>query len=275
MARHKSISDDDVLDRLMPAILAHGPDGLTLALAGSAAGLSAATLLQRFRSREGLIEAILLRAWDRLDMETAKAIASAAPGAEGALALLQALLPKEKEESHMTDGLLLLREDFRNAALRQRGEAWGKVLATALETHLSPGRETGGRRRGVYTSVRIGRTDWAPGGTLAVPGGPSDEAQFVHCEKFRSCAGAAGGPDVARDVAGRPRMSASLCSPPPGPRSGFLLIALPQRRRRPGGRALAHGHPGPAPVIVARLRTCLTRRVAVAAALIGTDQRDR
>jgi AcrR family transcriptional regulator len=145
MARHKSISDDDVLDRLMPAILAHGPDGLTLALAGSAAGLSAATLLQRFRSREGLIEAILLRAWDRLDMETAKAIASAAPGAEGALALLQALLPKEKEESHMTDGLLLLREDFRNAALRQRGEAWGKVLATALETHLSPGRETGGR----------------------------------------------------------------------------------------------------------------------------------
>ena len=137
MARRKTISDDDLLDRLMPAILAQGPDGLTLTLASATAGLSAATLLQRFRSREGMIEAILLRAWDRLETATETAIATTGPGPEGALALLQALLPKGDEASHMIDGLLLLREDFRNPALRQRGADWGKVLALALGARLS------------------------------------------------------------------------------------------------------------------------------------------
>ena len=141
MARHKTISDDDLLDRLMPAILARGPDGLTLALASSADGLSAATLLQRFRSREGLIEAILLRAWNQLDAATAEAIAGAGPGAEGAVALLQTLLPADDEAGHVTDGLLLLREDFRNPTLRQRGAAWGNVLASALGERLSPGKD--------------------------------------------------------------------------------------------------------------------------------------
>lgn len=141
MARHKTISDDDLLDRLMPAILARGPDGLTLALASSAAGLSAATLLQRFRSREGLIEAILLRAWNQLDAATAEAIAGAGQGAEGAVALLQTLLPADDEAGHVTDGLLLLREDFRNPTLRQRGAAWGNVLASALGERLSPGKD--------------------------------------------------------------------------------------------------------------------------------------
>jgi AcrR family transcriptional regulator len=137
MARHKTISDDGLLDRLMPAILAHGPDGLTLSLASSAAGLSAATLLQRFQSREGLIQAILLRAWDQLDAATAEAIATAGQGAEGALELLQALLPQGDDATRMIDGLLLLREDFRNPVLRQRGAEWGCALALALGRRLS------------------------------------------------------------------------------------------------------------------------------------------
>ncbi|MFN6925133.1 MAG: TetR family transcriptional regulator [Tabrizicola sp.] len=143
MARHKSVSDDDLLDRLMPALVRHGPDGLTLALAGAAAGVSPATLVQRFRSREAMIEAVLLRAWDRLDAATDAADAGAAEGAEGAMDLLAALMPLDQAETDVTDGLLLLREDFRNPVLRARGKAWGERLAAALGRRLDPAPEVG------------------------------------------------------------------------------------------------------------------------------------
>jgi AcrR family transcriptional regulator len=143
MARHKSISDDALLDRLMVPLMRHGPDGLTLALAGAAAGLSAATMVQRFGSRERMIEAILLRAWDRLDEATAVADAAAGDGAEGALALLAGLATQGDAEADMTDGLLLLREDFRNPVLRARGRDWGTGLAQALGRRLDPLPEVG------------------------------------------------------------------------------------------------------------------------------------
>ncbi len=138
MARHKTISDSDLLDRLLPALMRHGPDGLTLALAGASVGLSAATLVQRFRSREAMIEAILLRAWDALDAATMAADAAAGEGAEGALELLRGLMPLDRAETDVTDGLLLLREDFRNPVLRARGKAWGERLAAALGRRLDP-----------------------------------------------------------------------------------------------------------------------------------------
>jgi AcrR family transcriptional regulator len=138
MARHKTLSDDDLLDQLMPAVLAHGPDGLTFARAAQAAGLSQATLVQRFRSRDGMIQSILLRAWDRLDAATEAADRAAGEGADGALDLLRALMPEDRAEVDMTDGLLLLREDFRNPVLRARGAAWGARLAAALGRRLHP-----------------------------------------------------------------------------------------------------------------------------------------
>lgn len=145
MARHKSISDDDLLDRLMPVLVRHGPDGLTLAGAGGAVGLAAATLVQRFGSREAMIEAILVRAWDALDAATAAADAAAGAGAEGAMDLLRGLMPLDRAETDVTDGLLLLREDFRNPVLRARGKAWGERLAAALGRRLDPSPEMGQR----------------------------------------------------------------------------------------------------------------------------------
>src|SRR6218665_1812149 len=66
VARRKTISDEALLDGLMSAITEHGPAGLTFAGAAAAVTLSPATLVQRFGSREAMVEAILLRAWDRL-----------------------------------------------------------------------------------------------------------------------------------------------------------------------------------------------------------------
>ncbi|WP_269583134.1 TetR family transcriptional regulator [Roseibium sp. Sym1] len=137
MARPKRISDEMVLERLLQTLVETGADALTFQRASAAAGLSAATLVQRFGSRENMIEAALLLAWDRLEAETRMADAHlpATPG--GAISLLLQLTPADTSGNGFADGLLLLREDFRNPVLRARGADWGHFLAGALGRRLS------------------------------------------------------------------------------------------------------------------------------------------
>jgi AcrR family transcriptional regulator len=137
MGRSKTISDEELRARLMAAMMEHGPAGLSFAKASEAAGLAAATLVQRFGSRTGMVEAILLWAWDRLDEETAASDAEAAVNPSGAVDLLLRLTKPGAAEFDFTDGLLLLREDIRNPLLRARGAAWGARLAAALGRRLS------------------------------------------------------------------------------------------------------------------------------------------
>jgi AcrR family transcriptional regulator len=137
MARSKTISDDAVLDRLLTELEAAGPAGLSFARAAGGVGLSAATLVQRFGTREAMIEAVLQRAWDRLVQKTATADASAPTDPAGAIALLLDLMPGDAADYNVTDGLLLLREDLRNPTLRARGAAWGGDLARALGRRLT------------------------------------------------------------------------------------------------------------------------------------------
>ena len=147
MARRKTIPDERVLDSLFDALLDAGPAGLTFARAAQASGLAPATLVQRYGDREALVEAVLLRAWDRLDAETEAADAEEALTPDGAIALLMRLMPAEAAERNAADGLLLLREDFRNPVLRRRGAAWGHRLAAALGRRLATD-PTDGKRLG-------------------------------------------------------------------------------------------------------------------------------
>jgi AcrR family transcriptional regulator len=137
MGRGKTISDGAVLERLLAAIGQIGPGDLTFSRASRAVGLSAPTLVQRFGTRDAMIEAVLLHAWDRLDAATATADFEAALDPQGAIALLMRLMPGNSVDQDMTDGLLLLREDLRNPALRQRGSQWGARLARALGRRLT------------------------------------------------------------------------------------------------------------------------------------------
>ncbi|TRA99037.1 MULTISPECIES: TetR/AcrR family transcriptional regulator [Rhizobium/Agrobacterium group] len=137
MPRHKLISDEKALDALLPLMLQTGPDGMTFAAAAKACGLSAATLVQRYGKREDLVEAVLLRAWDRLQAETAAADAEEPLTPEGAISLLLRLMPSYAAEQNASDGLLLLREDIRNPSLRARGALWGKTLARALGRRIT------------------------------------------------------------------------------------------------------------------------------------------
>lgn len=138
MGRIKTISDGDALGVLLGAMETTGPAGLTFAKASAAVGLSSATLVQRFGTREAMIEAVLLHAWDRLDALTAAADSEEPATPEGAIALLLRLMPARSADHDVTEGLLLLREDLRNPTLRARGRAWGDYLAKALGRRLAP-----------------------------------------------------------------------------------------------------------------------------------------
>jgi AcrR family transcriptional regulator len=137
MSRRKTISDENLLDRLLATMMEHGPSALSFARASGAVGLAAATLVQRFGTRSAMVEAVLLRAWDRLDEATAVADAAASPDPAGAITLLLRLTNSDTAEYDFTDGLLLLREDIRSPVLRARGAAWGAYLADALGRRLS------------------------------------------------------------------------------------------------------------------------------------------
>jgi AcrR family transcriptional regulator len=139
--RPKKITDGDVLEVAGEIVSRGGPTALTFAAVGERAKLAPATLVQRFGTREAMMRATLLRLWDQLDEATAAADAKHPIDAEGAIALLVQLsvgYAAPGDDDDMAQGLLLLREDFRDPVLRARGAAWGEVLAGALGRRLTP-----------------------------------------------------------------------------------------------------------------------------------------
>ncbi len=137
MPRPKTLPDKDVLDVALELIHERGPEALTFAGVAGACGLSSATLVQRFKSKAGLIQSTLLHAWDRLDEKTATLAALAPKTAAGAIELLVTLSRDYGGIESYANGLLLLREDLRDPALRSRGASWKAALCQALEDCFS------------------------------------------------------------------------------------------------------------------------------------------
>lgn len=148
MSRPKKIPDEEIVEAVAELLGHDGPAGLTFAAASAATGLSPATLVQRFGSREAMMRAALLWMWDRVDQQTAEADATQPVDPEGAIALLVRLSAGYGSGEEAAQGLLLLREDFRDPVLRARGVTWHNALASAL-----------GRRLGGDTTeqARLGR----------------------------------------------------------------------------------------------------------------------
>ncbi|RDJ14420.1 TetR family transcriptional regulator [Rhizobium grahamii] len=137
MPRPRTLSDEQLLDMVLGLVHAEGPDAASFGAVAKISGLSGSTLVQRFGTKAAMLRACLLRAWDRLDMETARLVHSVPETPEGAIDLLAGLSKDYGDDAaSYAEGLLVLREDLRDPALRARGAAWGKTLATALERCL-------------------------------------------------------------------------------------------------------------------------------------------
>lgn len=133
MPRPKTRPDADILELALALMHERGPEALTFANVATASGLSPATLVQRFGTKNALKQATLLHAWDGLDRKTA-ALAAAAPRTpEGAIKLLVDLSRDYGGIESYAEGLLVLREDLRDPALRARGASWKAALCAALD----------------------------------------------------------------------------------------------------------------------------------------------
>src|SRR5262245_54292235 len=137
MPRPKTLSDQEVLAVAHRLIHAEGPEALTFARIAEACGLSAATLVQRFKSKAGLIQSTLLQAWDGLDERTASLAATMPRTPAGAIKLLVGLSRNYGGIEAYANGLLVLREDIRDPTLRARGAAWKLALSRALDDRFA------------------------------------------------------------------------------------------------------------------------------------------
>ena len=137
MPRPRTLSDEQLLDMVLGLVHTEGPDAASFGAVAKISGLSGSTLVQRFGTKAAMLRACLLRAWDRLDMETARLVHSVPETPEGAIDLLAGLSRDYGvDAASYAEGLLVLREDLRDPELRARGAAWGKTLATALDRCL-------------------------------------------------------------------------------------------------------------------------------------------
>jgi AcrR family transcriptional regulator len=137
MPRPKTLSDADVLEAANRLLHESGPEALTFARLAHACGLSASTLVQRFKSKAGLVQAALLHAWDGLDAKTAQLASEAPRTPAGALQILVALSRDYGGIESYAEGLLILREDLRDPVLRARGAVWKRALSHALDACFS------------------------------------------------------------------------------------------------------------------------------------------
>ncbi len=145
MARQRTVPDELIVEAALALMSQRGPEALTLAEVGGLVELSAATLVQRFGTKDKLKRMALEQAWDQLGEATLKADEEQPETFEGALGVIAALWPSADAAPDFAGGLLLLREDLTDPVLRARGIAWFETLALALGRRLT--REPGQRRR--------------------------------------------------------------------------------------------------------------------------------
>lgn len=133
MPRPKTLPDSEVLKAAYALVHRDGPDALTFSTLARACGLSASTLVQRFKSKADLVRSTLSYAWDGLDEKTATFSAKVPKTPAGAVQLLTLLSRDYGEIEAYADALLILREDLRDPVLRARGAKWKAVLTRALD----------------------------------------------------------------------------------------------------------------------------------------------
>jgi AcrR family transcriptional regulator len=136
MARRKIISDENVLAAAAKVMFSVGPS-FTLADVAKAAGLSPATLAQRFGDKHGLTVAAIAR-----DNVAFKAFLAGAPdeiGADSVIGIFAAMFDgPDTDADHFADQLLWLRQDMRdpdlNRLARERFAALRAAVAARMPT---------------------------------------------------------------------------------------------------------------------------------------------
>ena len=159
MSRTRAIPDAEVFAAIRALLASGGEKAVAFSSVARATGLAAPTLAQRYGSRDGMLQAALMAAWDGLLAATTTAEAEAPLSAKGALAMLKALGTDAAEPA----GLAQLTASFRDAALRAKAATWRIRVEAALATRLGGGTK-GRESAALLFALWQGQALWQPGG---------------------------------------------------------------------------------------------------------------
>jgi AcrR family transcriptional regulator len=134
MPRHKTISDEEILERALPLMGSAGPAGFTLADLGRKLGISPATLLQRFGDKKTLIEKAFSRDNDRFVdwLETLPR----GVGADIVIRIYSDATMLFGDNPSLADHLLWLREDIRDPVMNRLALARFRLFRAAIVKRL-------------------------------------------------------------------------------------------------------------------------------------------
>lgn len=168
MPRHKTISDAEVLERALPLMASAGPQGFTLADLAREVGVAPATLLQRFGSKQDLIQAAFAQ-------DNARFVdwVEALPQGVGADVVIRIYSDATKlfgDNPSLADHLLWLREDMRDPVLNRLSLARFALFRAAIVARLPPMRapaDTAARLLDAQYHGAVVQWGLEPKGTLA------------------------------------------------------------------------------------------------------------
>jgi AcrR family transcriptional regulator len=130
MPRTRTIPDSRIFEAIQQLLDKGGDRAVSFATVAAATGLAPPTLVQRYGSRDGMVRAARVAAWERLSATTLQAIRATED--KGPQALLKALAA--------TDPASLVL-DARDPDLAQRAAAWQATVESALALRLGSGQK--------------------------------------------------------------------------------------------------------------------------------------
>jgi AcrR family transcriptional regulator len=134
--RHKLVSDAELLDVAVRLIGERGPDGFTLAQLGARVGLAPATLLQRFASKNQLIEAAIGHANARLGRAVARVPVPAADAEAALVAWLVELAAPFRTRELIASHMVFLRRDLLEPELRAKAKRHSNLVRRRVRQYL-------------------------------------------------------------------------------------------------------------------------------------------
>jgi hypothetical protein len=128
MPRSRTVPDDTVFAIIRRLLEEGGEKAVSFGSVGLATGLAPPTLVQRYGTRDSMVHAARLAAWEALERRTAEAIAGTADkGPQGLLKALGTVDP------------LTVATDLRYPDLAKRAAGWRSAVEAALAQRLGAG----------------------------------------------------------------------------------------------------------------------------------------
>ncbi len=155
MPRSRTVPDEQVFAAVQRLLDRGGDKAVSFGSVAGATGLAAPTLVQRYGSRDGMVRAARLSAWDALEARTVLAIAASA--GKGPPGLLKAIGPVDPQG---------MAADLRDPELIQRAAAWRATVESALALRLGAG-EKARESAALLFAAWQGQTLWS---ALGAPG---------------------------------------------------------------------------------------------------------